>query len=336
MGSYSVELFDEDNKEKWNDYVERSPMGSIFHRWDFLEVVEKHTSSNLHPLIGYKGQEPIGLFPVFEIKKGPVKTVFSPPPETGIPFMGPILLNYKNLKQRKRESRHENFVEKSLDYLSEEISPSYHLFTGTPEYDDMRFFKWNDFSVSPNYTYHLNLNESLDEIINSFRKSKRKNIQNDFDEDLEINIGGKKAIKFIYDNKKDRYEAQGKKFRSDLEYFYDLNSTLSSDHFLTYIATYEGKMASGFIVFMDENKGYCWHSAGKPDVDLSLNDILYWRLIKDFKEKGLEICDLVGANTPRIRKYKSEFNPELVSYYQIKKSQKHMNFVESIYKKFKI
>jgi len=334
MTNYSVELMEDE--EKWNDNVERSPMGSIFHKWEFLKVVEKHTSSQLHTLIGYKGQEPIGLFPVFEIEKGPIKTVFSPPPEVGVPFMGPILLNYGHLKQRKRESRHKNFVEKSLDYISDEIGPSYNLFTGTPEYNDLRFFKWADFSVSPSYTYRLDLTESLDEIKNSFRKSKRKNIEKDSDENLEIEIGGKETIKFIYDNKKGRYESQGKTFRLDLEYFYDLNSTLSSDNFLTYIATYEGELVSGFIVFMDENTGYCWQSAGKPDIDLPVNDILYWRLFKDFKEKGLERCDLVGANTPRIRKYKAEFNPELVSYHQIKKSQKHMEFVESLYKKFQI
>ncbi|MFW6041289.1 MAG: GNAT family N-acetyltransferase, partial [Thermoplasmatota archaeon] len=132
MSSYSVELMQE--KEKWNDCVDKSPMGSIFHKFEFLEVIKKHTSSQLHTLVGYKGQEPIGLFPVFEIKRGPMSTVFSPPPEVGIPFIGPILVNYENLKQKKKESRNRNFIEKIVEYINNNISPSYISITSSPEY----------------------------------------------------------------------------------------------------------------------------------------------------------------------------------------------------------
>jgi len=333
MSNYKVELIEDGQKEEWNRYVEDSPMSTIFHTYSFLKVVEKHTNTRLHTIIGYKGQHPIGLFPFFEMKKGPFSMVFSPPPEVGVPYIGPLLLNYQNLKQRKRESRHKNFIEKTLEYIRQNLDPSYYLITTCPEYDDIRHFKWHNFSASPKYTYQLDLAPTLDDIIKNFRKSKRKNIEQNLDENYMIDIGGKEAIKYIYNNKKGRYNAQGKKFRLGLDYFLDLNSELSPEQFVTYIASLDDEYVSGFIVLMDEKIAYCWQGAGKADVDLPINDLIYWKIIKDCKEKGIRKCDFVGANTPRICKYKSEFNPSLVSYHEVKKSNKRMDLVEKIYKK---
>jgi len=334
MASYGVELLEENEEERWNKNVEKSHMGSIFHKYSFLKAIEKHTPSTLYPLIIYKGEESVGLFPLFEINKGPISMVFSPPPEVGVPFIGPMMVNYENLDQKKRESRNKKLVKKSIEYIEHSISPSYYSISCSTGYYDPRPFRWEDFSVTPNYTYLVDLTPSLDDIINSFKKSRRRNIQKNLYGDYNIEIGGKEAIKFIFDQLRARYEVQGKKYKLDLDYFYTLHSKLSSDEFVPYIASIDAEYVSGIIVVKGRNTVNYWQGGGKPDVSLPINDLIHWQIINDFKDKGMEKYDLTGANTPRICKYKSKFNPELVPYYNIKKRTMSMYIIEKIYSKF--
>jgi hypothetical protein len=39
-----VELLDD--KKLWDQFVEHSPQGTLFHKWDLLKIVERHSSSS--------------------------------------------------------------------------------------------------------------------------------------------------------------------------------------------------------------------------------------------------------------------------------------------------
>ena len=105
-----VALANQDDIEKWDSYVDRSPQGNAFHYTESLATVAGYSGTELHRLIGYKGQEVVGLFPVFEHRVLGQGALFSPPPNLLIPYQGPALLNIDKLKQRKAERRHGRFV----------------------------------------------------------------------------------------------------------------------------------------------------------------------------------------------------------------------------------
>lgn len=146
--SIDITQFDADDRidrEQWNDYIRRSRGGTVFHTFDMLELIERHASADLYPFIGYKGQEPVGVFPLFVVRKGPVSTAFSPPPSLKITYLGPALLNAAKLKPSKAERRNRRFVEAALDYVDEHVGPRYvHVRTHT-RYSDTRPFTWNGF-----------------------------------------------------------------------------------------------------------------------------------------------------------------------------------------------
>ena len=52
---------------EWNDLVDRSSQATPFHRAECLDVLAAHADATLHPYAGFKGQEPVGIFPIFEI-----------------------------------------------------------------------------------------------------------------------------------------------------------------------------------------------------------------------------------------------------------------------------
>ncbi|MFO7834525.1 MAG: GNAT family N-acetyltransferase, partial [Halohasta sp.] len=98
-----------DDPTEWNDLVERSPQATPFHRAESLGVMADHADATLHPYVGYKGQEPVGIFPIFELSKGPVTAAFSPPPKQKISYLGPALVS-QNGKQRRREKTNSRFI----------------------------------------------------------------------------------------------------------------------------------------------------------------------------------------------------------------------------------
>jgi len=68
--SVTISTTESADQETWDEYVELSPHGTVFQRYGALEAQANHSNATLHPLVGYKGQEPIGIFPVFETHKG--------------------------------------------------------------------------------------------------------------------------------------------------------------------------------------------------------------------------------------------------------------------------
>lgn len=43
------------DKDLWDRFVDESPYGLLFHKWDFLHIIEKHTGYQLLPYGVYKG-----------------------------------------------------------------------------------------------------------------------------------------------------------------------------------------------------------------------------------------------------------------------------------------
>ncbi len=59
----SIKLLD--NEDLWDRLVEESPYGMLFHRWKFLQILEKYSGFRLYPFGVFRGDEPVCLFPCF-------------------------------------------------------------------------------------------------------------------------------------------------------------------------------------------------------------------------------------------------------------------------------
>ena len=334
-GPMSIEISAFDDPEAWNEYVEGSSVGTLFHRYELLEAAEEHAAAELYPLIGHKGQEPVGLFPAFEISKGGVSTVFSPPPGLAIPFQGPVPLNDGKLRRRKAERRNRRFVEGCLEWLEERLSPRYYRICTPVGYEDPRPFTWNEYDTSPLHTYRLAIDEEPEMLKGSFSKSLRRYLDPDDGDRFVVEERGEDAIKFVHEQVRARYEAQGKTYTVPLEYLLELYETLPAGTVRPYVATVEGELASGIVSLEDGSTIYFSEGGGKPDVEYPLNDLPHWEIIRDARARGVETYDLCGANTPRICAYKSKFNPELCTYYEAEKGTVLLNTAANLYKKYR-
>ncbi len=98
-----------DFAEEWDTIISQSPQGTLFHTWNWLKITEKHTDMKLFPVVGIKDNKPVGVFPLFFQKKGPVRLVFSPPPHAALPYLGPVLAGTDILRQDKKENLYIDF-----------------------------------------------------------------------------------------------------------------------------------------------------------------------------------------------------------------------------------
>ena len=157
-------------EKEWDDIIAKSLHGTIFHQWKWLKITEKHTQTTLYPLIGMKGNTPLGVFPLFFQKKGPIRMVFSPPPHAVLFYLGPVLAGYDNLKQEKREINYISFQKAVEQFITIELKAQYVSISLAPSLQDPRPFIWSGYSFEPHYDYVIDLSIGLDSLLQKLDK----------------------------------------------------------------------------------------------------------------------------------------------------------------------
>jgi hypothetical protein len=327
-----AEATDRDALDDWNRYVEQSPHGTVFHLRETLDVLADHSGTEVHRLVGYKGQEPVGVLPVFELTRMGVSAVFSPPPGLLVPFLGPALLNFEKLKRRKAERRHERFVEECLDWVADELGPRYSHLQSSPGYDDLRPYVWNDFEVEPSYTYRVDITGDPDELMMTFSSDARKNIQNTDDSRYTIREGDWRTVRRIVDRIEERYAEQDETYPLTKSFVHDLYASLPAGTTRPYECIHDGSFVGGAVTLEFDDVLYRWQASTDHDAAIPVNDLLDWHLIEEGRTRGRERYDLVGANTPRLNDYKAKFAPELVPVCGASRGTHDMKLLAALYR----
>ena len=316
--------------KNWDALIEASPYGTIFHTLDWLRIAEKHTNSKLYPLIGVKGEELIGVFPTFYKKKGPLKIISSPPPKTGIPYIGPVLLGYDKLKQEKKESLIIDFYTQVDKFIHKEIKPDYIYFTLPPDLIDCRPFKWLGYQASPVYNYLLDISVELSALEANFSSKARKNVKNAKKDGLSFELGSKEELKILYKMLYDRYAEQERKIPISEDYLLDVFNRFFPKNFKVFVVRYQDEIVSGGIKLCHKDRIIDW--IGQPKITMrTVNDFLHWSVIKWGVEHKFKYYEILGANTQSICQFKSKFNPALNIYFEMKKATVFGITAEKIY-----
>ena len=327
----TVEVTRCENGHEWDQLLERSADSRVFHRSEFLASLERHSSGRLHRLVGYQGQEPVGVFPIFALSKGGVAATFSPPPRMGVLFQGPVVFETELMKQRKFEQRNDRFVSRCLDWIDETVGPRYERYCSPPGYTDVRPFSWAKYSVIPRYTYTVNLSREPNAIKRSFSRTPRRNLEKG--DSIEIDAdAGIDGIRFVHEQVTERYDAQGKTYSVPLEFLTDLYERTADGTVRSYVARLEGEPMAGLVTFWTDDRVYFSEGGAKPDTSVPFNDHLHWRVMCDAVDGGLMEYDLQGANTPRICRYKSKFNPTLRPYFEIEAGTPLTSLASKVYR----
>jgi hypothetical protein len=327
-GKMIIEVIKDD--DLWDKFIDNSTYGTLFHKTKFLNCVSTHFSYKLLKYGVYDNEELIGLIPMFYKKTYGAKMLFSPPPQTNIPYLGFVMnSDYDSLNQNKKESRLNNIV----DVLNSEInnySPNF-IFISTVQFLDIRPFKWSGYIADPQYTYCLQLIDPIEQIWSKLSlRSCRRKIEA---AEKEIILKKDNNVIPLYDLWKKRYEDQEINVGTPLQYFQDLMKSYP-DNFDIYYLSKNDTYIGGQIVIKYKNKYILWVGNLKVSDIAGANEFLNWELIKNAKKEGYEIFELLGANTKRLCQFKTKFNPNLELYFNLYKKDFVGSIVQWAYKKF--
>lgn len=143
-----IEKVDNNSAGEWNQIINESSHGTIFHNWDWLTIAGKHSGFTLHPLVGYAGGNPVGVIPLFQRNVFGINMVLSPPPHVAIIYLGPVLMLDTINLQSKRENIYVSFLDAVNSYI-QELRAKYVNICLPPKLSDPRPFTWSGYTVKP-------------------------------------------------------------------------------------------------------------------------------------------------------------------------------------------
>lgn len=339
--SLEIRIAEKKDEKIWDMVVDESPHGTIFHKWKFLKIMEKYskahqlgkmTKAKLYPLIGFKGEEAIAIFPIY-LYRTPLRMVYSPPIGTGVTHLGLVISKYDEMKQNKKENVLATFIKEANKFISTELKPR--TINIKTSLNDPRHFLWLGYRVEPLYDYLLDLREGKEHIYKNLDADVRKNIQRAKRFGFVFSEGTNKDLKFVWRSVVKRHEEQNIKLGIQLNFLIDIYKAFG-DNLKVFVAKEKGKPVTGMIIICYKGKTSLWVGSTKiKNVHYSANDFLTWEIIKWSCKSGYEYCENIWANDMRLCKFKSRFNPDISIYYSLKKSSLLYDFFKNLKRKTK-
>lgn len=318
----------------WDEIVERSAHGKLFHRWQWLKIAEKYTGHQLLPLIGYQHAEPVVICPLFLKKTRWYSVVTSPPPQSAIFGLGPVFPNYQTLVQYKKEMVVTAFLEEFDRYITDELNPDYQSISLPIGYPDPRPFRWSGYTIQPYFDYVIDLNPGFDQLYTSLPKKRKGDIRRAKKRGMDARVGGRADLEKVLDLMRIRYIEQKKPISIQNEYVCELYEAFPNNIEII-IVEKDGEIISGVIDLFYKNEAFSWIGSPRPFkvISPSPNDFLLCTAIQHACTCGLKrYIHLGNAGNERLHKYyASKFTPELTVRWSASKKTFKGQCMESAY-----
>ncbi|MDP4160405.1 MAG: GNAT family N-acetyltransferase [Bacillota bacterium] len=286
-------------REAWQDYLKETTQGSLFHRWEWQDIIETGFGFRVNRLGLFDDQGVLkGLLPLIERKMSLLKLAGSPLSGAATPHSGP--LGDVSLNE-VLEALEKYAAEQHVDYL--ELS--------LPEVLEKDVLEENGYTVEELIT--LDLPISADEASlwsglevrcrNAVRKAEKSGVEIVEPQTLE------EWLEPYYELSCGVYRRQEMEPPFSKEYFTALWQNLySSGDLVVLLARYQGKTIAGGIFPRDRNVGYYLDGVSDREYNKVVpNNLVQWEYLKRAQAIGIQLYDMVGANIPSIAKFKKSF-----------------------------
>lgn len=292
--------------------MDESPCGSLFHKWDFLRIVEKHSGYRLLPYGIYRDGELACLLPLYSRYRGPIRLLLSPPPQTCVPYLGFLMgSDYDRLPLSRQEGML-NEIAREIATEVKRLPASHVAIQTTPGFIDIRPFWWNGFRMRINYEYFIDLDRPLDRIWDALDTDCKKSIKAHDREPLRLERSYN-ASEF-YRIMESRLDRTGQTFNA-----------LTPEYLREILETYPGNVQMYFLYHGNDLQGAKVTYGYKGKFILWMgsafghyNEYLTWEMIKRAKSENYRLLENPDADTKRLTSFKAKFNPGLEVGYTLR------------------
>lgn len=311
MSNIKIKIHDsisEINKNQWNNVVENSDLGSLFHRYEWIKSIEEAFDYDPKHLVAYKNQNPIGIFPneikPFNVKKIPfpfrLLTSFYPK------YGGPVITS--------NESETVDLLLKKISELS--LNATLHRVRTNL----LGFIRYGQYFESEGYklrgiqcNFVIDLNSGWEDILSEMSHTKRRNIKKAHSQEYEVVESKlkKEALKEFYKKYSKTME------RSDMiahpfPFFVKLKENIP-ERVKLFNAKVDGKDVGYHMILLDrEQSSVCSFISAfeKSDYKYYPSEILNahavrWAIDKDFETYDMGVAEANFADG--LFRFKEEF-----------------------------
>ncbi len=317
------------DKEIWDAFVDESPSGLLFHRWDFLTITQRHTGYNVLPYGIYKGEELAAVCPLFCRQANGISIVLSPPPlQAAIPYLGLITgRDYATAKQSKKESILQ-LISSGLGEAIGDLAPNYLSITFVPGFHDMRRFIWDGYQTRINYSYAIDLAPPIETLWGNLNAKLRTSLRRFEKDGYHLEEGEDLAL--FYETVRQRFSQPEMNIPMITRDFFEDIFRAYPDHVHVYHLYDRDGDLKGVGTTLEYKRYLLW--VGGPKIDgTSANEYLQWCLLRDAKEKGFPEFENTGANNPNLNMHKAKYNPDLSIFFEVSRKDGVGRFAEWAY-----
>lgn len=298
--------------QKWDELVENSPTGTIFHSSDWLISSGRFARKKVKIYGCFKDERLVGGCSLYISKR-----FFYMASSTGkmTPYGGIILEESSSKNVREKENIYNNIIRSLCDAIDVEHFDHIELINA-PDFLDARPFIWNGWASKILYTYYLDLNMD-------FEKNISKDARWTINKAIKNNIVIKKLndSSIFYDIFSMTFMRQGFDPAISEKFFKDIFDIFQDKSEMWVAETKSGEIAASEIILYDNKRAYRWAAASHTELrKTGAPSLLLYEIFRASITKGLKQINLMAANTPQLAKFISGFNPILVPYYAVEKS----------------
>lgn len=184
---------------------------------------------------------------------------------------------------------------------------------------DLQTFIWSGYKVIPNYTYRINLQQSID-IIKSNFDSKNRNAINKASKESVVVEDSSLTQNELFNYFKNSLSATGANIYEPILENIFLKFSDSSNSF-TIVAKKDNQILG--MVFCVYDKHNCYYMLGGVDKKSGIqgvNNLLVQKCIEKSKDLGCTTFDFEGSMLKGVEKFFRSFGPELVPYFTVNKA----------------
>jgi GNAT superfamily N-acetyltransferase len=304
-------------KEKWDDFVEKSPQGNIFCTTQFLEALGVD-----YDLVLIEDNNQLKMGAIIIKEEGiPIKSPYPFTMYQGILFDNSIY-NMPNHRRAK-------IVQEITQYLLGYLKDSYYRISFCLHYfvDDLRSFQWfnyhnpdkGQFVIKLQYTAILNLLiwQSFEQYLSSIRAVRRQEFNKSKSSNLKLELS--KDISMLDRLHEKTFKRQGIERKAEAVRLLRsiTRSALSNGYGQLLLCKNADHVVISATVFLyDSRCGYYMFAATDPEYrKTGCGTYLMLENIRQCKEKGLSKIDMVGINSPRRGDFKTSFNAVPLPYF---------------------
>lgn len=256
---------------RWQQFVDRHPDATFFHQWAYRTVVEKSFGHRAHYLAAERGDEVVGILPLFEMK-----SVLFGHSLVSVPFAvyggavaddGEVHAALYGHAQELARDRGVDYLE--LRYMTDSglTAPSHDLF----------------------YSFRREISPDHDANLKAIPRKQRRMVRQGEKHGLTCRTGPEE-LDTVYERYAQSVHRLGTPVYSR-RFFRNLQTVLGEDcHCLT--VWHEGTAVAGVMSFFFKDQVLPYYAGSRSEYrQVAPNDFMYWELMRIAAERGARIFD---------------------------------------------